>query len=112
MEAGRETEGQQEVAAICSQFQQQQQPPAPAQGTEVVVRSRYKAGFCTQLRALLWRTGLATLREPLATKIRLIQAAMVSCTLVITVGVNLCFIRLQLYLDCFTLTNLWIRKGS
>nr|WOD55111.1 ABCG transpoter White [Hymenopus coronatus] len=41
-------------------------------------RSPYKASWCAQLRAVLWRSWLSVIKEPLLIKVRLLQTLMVS----------------------------------
>ncbi|KAG5892104.1 hypothetical protein JTB14_008073 [Gonioctena quinquepunctata] len=40
--------------------------------------NRYKASWCTQFRAVLWRSWLSTMKNPLLVKVRLLQTTMIS----------------------------------
>ncbi|CAD1478813.1 unnamed protein product, partial [Heterotrigona itama] len=41
-------------------------------------RSLYKASWCEQFRAVLWRSWLSVIKEPILVKVRLLQTVMVS----------------------------------
>ncbi|GLV36000.1 white [Carabus blaptoides fortunei] len=43
-----------------------------------LVRTPYKAGWCAQFRAVLWRSWRSVLKEPMLVKVRLLQTIMVS----------------------------------
>ena len=81
---GKESQGRENIEKICRAFQQ-----TPA-GQEVIRLSHgkerdssssssslssspYKTSWRTQFRALLWRSWLTVIREPLITKVRISQ---------------------------------------
>ena len=85
---GKETEGRENIEKICRAFQQTpagQEITSLAHGKErdssssssssssSLSSSPYKTSWRTQFRALLWRSWLTVIREPLITKVRISQ---------------------------------------
>lgn len=60
-----------EAAAINGEFEES------VRGSENG-RSQYKATWCEQFRAVLWRSWLSVIKEPILIKVRLLQTIMVS----------------------------------
>ena len=79
---GKETQGRENIEKICRAFQQNpagQEVTSLAYGKErnssssSLSSSPYKTSWRTQFRALLWRSWLTVIREPLITKVRISQ---------------------------------------
>ena len=81
---GKETQGRENIEKICRAFQQTpagQVVTSLAHGKErdssssssSLSSSPYKTSWRTQFRALLWRSWLTVIREPLITKVRISQ---------------------------------------
>ena len=81
---GKETQGRENIEKICRAFQQTpagQEVTSLAHGKErdssssssSLSSSPYKTSWRTQFRALLWRSWLTVIREPLITKVRISQ---------------------------------------
>jgi len=84
VEAGREDECVKDITYISEQFKttadgmnlQNLIDENKANGIEFNTKnkaSQYKSSFCGQMRALLWRSGISIMKEPMATRIRFFQ---------------------------------------
>lgn len=79
---GKEDESKERVKRICEQFERETQELEKTVSTGYSVvdnqllhsRSRYKASWCAQFRVNLKRSWISLLREPMLTKIRIIQS--------------------------------------
>ena len=83
---GNEEQCRQNIAAICDLYQESSQgrlvqklveetEVTARQDVETAYRSPYKASWGSQFSALLWRSWLSVIKEPLVTKLRFIQTA-------------------------------------
>ncbi|XP_030386461.1 protein white [Scaptodrosophila lebanonensis] len=85
---GRETESRERIAKICDNFavskvaREMEQLLASKVQTQPLEQPEngytYKATWFMQFRAVLWRSWLSVLKEPLLVKVRLIQTTMVA----------------------------------
>ncbi|XP_054719148.1 protein white-like [Uloborus diversus] len=91
---GREDECKRKVQAICSQFTKEGLHINSTTSTgcsftpgDVTYKSRYKASWCKQFRAVMWRSWISMIREPMLTKVRFFQ------TLIIALLLGLIYLR-------------------
>ncbi|GFS54140.1 protein white [Nephila pilipes] len=94
---GRENESREKVAAIVSQFEKEARvieatmstgysvPPLPMKET-----SRYKASWCAQFRAVIWRSWISLIRDPMLIKVRFLQS--LAPVLVFMTAVLICIV--------------------
>ncbi|XP_024945590.1 protein SNQ2-like [Cephus cinctus] len=92
---GREASCRHSINSVCDTFQRSEQGIKIALEAEAVhgdfedslrdsttTKSRsgspYKASWCEQFRAVLWRSWLSVIKEPILVKVRLLQTVMVS----------------------------------
>ncbi|XP_054724470.1 protein white-like [Uloborus diversus] len=86
---GKEEECKSKVESICSQFEKERclrlfLPPSPVCSFipgEITYKSKYKASWCSQFYALLWRCWISMIREPMLAKVRFVQTLVVSLLL-------------------------------
>ncbi|GFQ95823.1 protein white [Trichonephila clavata] len=85
---GRENESREKVAAIVSQFEKEARTiessisvnysiPVP----HIKETSRYKASWCSQFRAVLWRSWISLIRDPMLIKVRFLQSLVIGLML-------------------------------
>ncbi|KMQ93279.1 protein white [Lasius niger] len=78
-------------------------------------RSPYKASWCEQFRAVLWRSWLSVIKEPILIKVRLLQTVMISLLIGVTYfgqridldGVMNINGALFIFLSCMTFQNVF-----
>lgn len=86
---GREASCRHSINTVCDTFQKSEYGMKIALEAETVngefenslkeamysdnMRSPYKASWCEQFRAVLWRSWLAVIKEPILIKVRLLQ---------------------------------------
>ncbi|EFN66383.1 Protein white [Camponotus floridanus] len=78
-------------------------------------RSPYKASWCEQFRAVLWRSWLSVIKEPILIKVRLLQTIMISLLIGVTYfgqhidldGVMNINGALFVFLNCMTFQNVF-----
>ncbi|XP_011300537.1 protein white [Fopius arisanus] len=91
---GREASCRHTINAVCDAFQRSDNGTKIALEAETIQgefeeslrnpqgkdngRSPYKASWCEQFRAVLWRSWLSVIKEPILIKVRLLQTLMVS----------------------------------
>ncbi|XP_015906784.1 protein white isoform X2 [Parasteatoda tepidariorum] len=85
---GNEEECRAKVAAICDQFDREQTTIeiTTSEGysfvdSQIKPQSRYKAGWFSQFRAVLWRSWISLIREPMLTKVRFLQSIVIALIL-------------------------------
>ncbi|XP_034944953.1 protein white-like isoform X2 [Chelonus insularis] len=91
--AGKEAECRHTINAVCDAFQRSDHGMKIALEAEAIQneftdllkdrkfkdkKSPYKASWCEQFRAVLWRSWLSVIKEPILIKVRLLQTFMVS----------------------------------
>ncbi|KAK0174891.1 hypothetical protein PV327_010606 [Microctonus hyperodae] len=92
--SGREADCRRTINAVCDTFQRSNHGMNIASKAENIhgefedsfknkksrniQKSPYKASWCEQFRAVLWRSWLAVIKEPILIKVRLLQTFMVS----------------------------------
>ena len=93
MVPGKETEGRERIDLICRSFQEtggQEARGALREPGEPSILSApsspYKASWSQQFRALLWRSWLTVVREPLIMRVRITQA-------VVSLKMKFCFLK-------------------
>lgn len=85
---GRENESREKVAAIVSQFEKEARTieatmstgysiPAP----QMKETSRYKASWWAQFKAVLWRSWISLIRDPMLIKVRFLQSLVIGLIL-------------------------------
>ncbi|XP_067640277.1 protein white [Eurosta solidaginis] len=86
---GREVESRERIAKICDNFAVGKISREMEQNFQKLANSNglsredengftYKASWCMQFRAILWRSWLSVLKEPLLVKVRLLQTTLVA----------------------------------
>ncbi|XP_061399143.1 protein white [Musca vetustissima] len=87
---GREVESRDRISKICDNFavgkvarEMEQSVQKIAAKSDAITKDEengftYKASWFTQFRAIIWRSWISTLKEPLLVKVRLIQTTMVA----------------------------------
>ena len=82
---GREEEARTNIRAVCAQYSAQTGAGQTGGGAgpagASTPASPYKAGWIAQFRALMWRSWLSVIKEPLIMRVRIIQTIMIALIL-------------------------------
>lgn len=85
---GREAECREKIMNICKQFERESSQHTKSISTGCSItenqldnKTRYKASWCKQFRVILKRSWISLVREPMFTKVRLIQSLFIAILL-------------------------------
>ncbi|GFY43706.1 protein white [Trichonephila inaurata madagascariensis] len=85
---GRENESREKVAGIVSQFEKEARTIEATISTnysipvpQIKETSRYKASWCSQFKAVLWRSWISLIRDPMLIKVRFLQSLVIGLML-------------------------------
>ncbi|KAG8177288.1 hypothetical protein JTE90_029424 [Oedothorax gibbosus] len=84
---GKEKESKDKVSAICDQFAREHASDrhiissTSFSDTEIKPSARYKASWFAQFKAVLWRSWISMIREPMTTKVRFMQSIVLALLL-------------------------------